>query len=59
MFAKGNLNASGVKLVNYILSAERDDERVEFGGARGFDFFSSDPREAARLMQRMADATTR
>ena len=59
MFAKGNLHANGVKLVNYILSAERDDERVELGGIRGFDFFSDDPREAARLMQRMAEATTR
>ena len=36
MFAKGNLHAHGVKLVNYILSAERDEgERVEPGGARG------------------------
>jgi hypothetical protein len=59
VFAKGNLHASGVKLVNYVLSAERHDECVELGGARGFDFFSSDPREAARLMQRLADASTR
>jgi hypothetical protein len=58
VFAKGNLHANGVKLVNYILSAGPG-ERVELGGIQGFDFFSNDPREAARLMQRMADATTK
>jgi hypothetical protein len=57
MIAKGNLHGDGAKLIDYILKAEQG-ERVEFGGARGFDFFNDDLVEAARLMQRMADVTT-
>jgi len=53
MFEKGNLHADGVKLIDYVQTAHPG-ERVEFGGVRGFDFFSNDPREAAELMQRMA-----
>jgi hypothetical protein len=58
MIAKGNLHANGVKLVGYIMSAERG-ERVEYGGAHGFAFFGRDLRQAAGIMQRMADETTR
>lgn len=57
MFAKGNLHGDGGKLIDYIMSAGPG-ENVEFGGSRGFDFFSEDPREAARLMQRMAQVIT-
>jgi hypothetical protein len=58
MIAKGNLHASGAKLVSYIMSAERG-ERVEFGGANGFAFFNRDLLQAAGIMQRMADETTK
>ena len=53
MFAKGNPHANGVKLVNYMMTG-KEGERVEFGEARGFDFFHADLSEAARLMDRMA-----
>ena len=41
MIAKGNTHDSGPKLVSYILVTAEEGERVEFGGARGFDFFSA------------------
>ena len=57
MIAKGNTHDSGPKLVSYILAAQ-EGERVEFGGARGFDFFSADVHQAAAIMQQIADHTT-
>ena len=57
MIAKGNTHDSGPKLVAYILTAE-EGERVEFGGARGFERFGGDLVQAAAIMQDMADATT-
>ena len=57
MIAKGNTHDSGPKLVAYILTAQ-EGERVEFGGARGFDFFGADVRQAAAIMQQIADHTT-
>ena len=57
MIAKGNTHDSGPKLVSYILAAQ-EGERVEFGGARGFDFFGADVHQAAAIMQQIADHTT-
>jgi hypothetical protein len=58
MIAKGNLHGDGGKLIDYLLSGDRD-ARAELVEARGFEMFGDDLRDAARLMQRMADATTR
>ena len=57
MIAKGNTHDSGPKLVAYILTAQ-EGERVEFGSARGFDFFGRDVLQAAAIMQLVADHTT-
>jgi hypothetical protein len=57
MIAKGNAHDSGPKLVAYILTAQ-DGERVEFGSARGFEFFGRDVLQAAAIMQQIADHTT-
>jgi hypothetical protein len=57
VIAKGNLHGDGAKLIDYMLTAQ-EGERVEFGGAGGFEFFSDDLREAAGLMQRMAEVIT-
>ena len=58
MICKGNLHGNGVKLVDYLMSGEHG-ERVQLGGARGFEFFGSDLRSAAAVMQRLALETTR
>jgi hypothetical protein len=47
-----------MKLIDYILCGA-EGERVEFAGARGFEFFGSDLRAAAAVMQRLASETTR
>jgi Relaxase/Mobilisation nuclease domain len=57
MIAKGNTHDNGPKLVAYILTAQ-EGERVEFGSARGFDFFGRDVLQAATIMQQIADHTT-
>jgi hypothetical protein len=57
MFLKGNLHGDGAKLTRYMLTGEKG-EIAQFIEARGFDFFHSDPVEAARLMQRMAELLT-
>lgn len=57
MYAKGNLHGNGGKLVDYILSGGPG-ERVEYGDARGLDFFADDPRDAAEIMDRMAGVIT-
>ena len=57
MIAKGNTHDSGPKLVAYLLTAQ-EGERIEFGGARGFEQFGGDLLQAAAIMQEMADATT-
>ena len=57
MIAKGNTHDSGPKLVAYILTAQ-EGERVEFGSARGFEFFGRDVLQAAAIMQQIADHTT-
>jgi hypothetical protein len=57
MIAKGNTHDSGPKLVAYILTAQ-EGERVEFGSARGFEFFGRDVQQAAAIMQQVADHTT-
>jgi hypothetical protein len=58
VICKGNLHSNGVKLIDYILCGAHG-ESVEFAGARGFDFFGSDLRAAAAVMQRLAVETTR
>ena len=58
MIAKGNLHGNGVKLVDYLMKGA-DGERVQFAGARGFEFFGADLRSAAAIMQRLALETTR
>jgi hypothetical protein len=50
---KGNLHAHGMKLVSYMLSAEKG-EAAEFVAQRGFDYFHHDPEVAADIMQGMA-----
>jgi hypothetical protein len=57
MIAKGNTHDNGPKLVAYILTAQ-EGERVEFGSARGFEFFGRDVLQAAAIMQQIADHTT-
>jgi hypothetical protein len=58
VICKGNLHSSGMKLVDYLISGQHG-ERVELGGARGFDFFGPNLRSAAAVMQRLALETTR
>jgi hypothetical protein len=58
MIAKGNLHCDGVRLLAYILDSKVA-ERAELGGARGFDDFGADLRNAAVVMQHFAMATTR
>ena len=56
MIAKGKIRDSGPKLVAYILTG-RTGERVEFGSARGFEFFGRDVPQAAAIMQQIAEHT--
>ena len=53
MILKGNLHAHGMKLIGYMLSAEKG-EAAEFVAMRGFDYFHHDPEVAADIMQGMA-----
>ena len=53
MILKGNLHAHGMKLIGYMLSAEKG-EAAEFVAIRGFDYFHHDPEVAADIMQGMA-----
>ena len=53
MILKGNLHAHGMKLISYVLSAEKG-EAAEFVAMRGFDYFHHDPEVAADIMQGMA-----